>query len=66
MNGNTTEQKNLLSVDDAARFSAVSQSTVRRWIKSEGLQHYRAGKQIRIDPDDLLKFLRSGTSSPPL
>lgn len=60
MNSNETGEERLLSIDDAARFAAVSQSTVRRWIKSEGLRHYRAGRQIRIDRNDLLKFLRAG------
>lgn len=66
MKCNGTEGASLLSVDDAARFAAVSQSTVRRWIRSEGLPHFRAGKLLRIDRDELLKFLRIGASKPGL
>lgn len=58
----TDAPKSLLSVEGAARFALVSETTVRRWIKLNELPHYRAGKQIRIAPEDLLKFLSNGSS----
>lgn len=57
----TTPPKSLklLSVKEAADYSKVSTPTVRRWIKAGHLKIYRAGRQIRIDEDDLIYFLSS-------
>jgi excisionase family DNA binding protein len=52
----------LLSVKQAAAFAVVSKSTVRRWLKGDGLPFYRAGRQIRIDKRDLVNFLRNSVS----
>jgi excisionase family DNA binding protein len=49
--------RNLRSIKDAALFCKVSTQTIRRAIKSGHLQIYRAGKQIRIDEADLIKYL---------
>jgi excisionase family DNA binding protein len=48
---------NLLSVKESAGYAKVSTQTIRRAIKSGHLQIYRAGKQIRIDETDLIKYL---------
>jgi excisionase family DNA binding protein len=48
---------NLLTIKDSAIYCKVSTQTIRRAIKSGHLQIYRAGKQIRIDEADLLKYL---------
>ena len=52
----------LLSIADVARRCQVSGKTVRRWIDAEELVAYRLGRQWRIDPADLQKFLESRRS----
>jgi excisionase family DNA binding protein len=49
----------LLTIKEAAAFAKVSTQTVRRWIKAGMLKIYRAGRQIRINESDLVKFLSS-------
>ena len=46
-----------LTVKGAAHYALVSQSTIRRWIRDDGLPVYKAGRQIRINPRDLVKFM---------
>ena len=46
----------LLTVKDAAVYARVSEQTIRRWITA-GLKIYRAGRQIRIDEQDLVGFI---------
>lgn len=48
----------LLTVRQAATFSQVSQPTIRRWIRSDGLAAYRSKGRVRIDKADLVKFLK--------
>jgi excisionase family DNA binding protein len=48
---------NFRTIKESAAFCKVSTQTIRRAIKSGHLQIYRAGKQIRIDEADLLKYL---------
>lgn len=50
----------LLTVRQAAIFAQVSQPTIRRWIREEGLPAYRSKERgrVRIDKADLLKFLK--------
>jgi excisionase family DNA binding protein len=47
----------LMTVAEAAVYAKVSQPTIRRWIRCEGLVAYGGPKRIRIDRVDLLKFL---------
>jgi excisionase family DNA binding protein len=47
----------LLSVKEAAHYTKVSTQTLRRAMKAGRLKFYRAGKQIRIDEDDLIQYL---------
>lgn len=49
----------LLSVEQAAAFLGVAQITIRRWLKAGIIPSFRAGKQIRIDRAELLKFLQN-------
>ena len=46
-----------LSVEEAARFIYVSQSTVRNWIKKKYFPVYRYGRLIRIERSDLQRFI---------
>jgi len=50
----------LLTARQAASFAQVSQATVRRWIRDEGLRAYRSKERgrVRIDKADLVKFLK--------
>ena len=47
----------LLTLREAAEYAKVSIQTVRRWIKAGHIKIYRAGRQIRIDESDLIRFL---------
>jgi excisionase family DNA binding protein len=60
--GDSPRLSRLLSVKQAAEYTIVSQSTIRRWLK-DGLPFFRVRKQIRIDQQDLVKFLRAGGSN---
>src|ERR671914_3086801 len=59
------KQKDLLSVEDVARYFGVGQMTVYRWCKEGRLQCIKLGKQWRIRREALKDFLsqheRSGT-----
>lgn len=48
----------LLSIKRAGGYAGVSVSTVRRWIKDDCHRTYRAGRQHRIDGNDLVTFMR--------
>lgn len=48
----------LMTVLQAAHFAQVSQPTIRRWIRCDGLAVYRSKGRVRIDKSDLVKFLR--------
>ena len=52
----------LLTVRQAAHFAGVSQPTIRRWIREDGLSSYRSKERgrVRIDKVDLVKFLKGG------
>jgi excisionase family DNA binding protein len=47
----------LRTIKESAEYCKVSTQTIRRAIKAGHLQIYRAGKQIRIDEADLIKYL---------
>jgi excisionase family DNA binding protein len=51
------KQLTLLTLQEAAIYARVSVSTIRRWVCDEGLRVYKAGRQIRIDEMDLVRFL---------
>ena len=47
-----------LSVGQAAAYAGVSPITIRRWIKTKAFLCHRAGKQWKIDPKELVSFMR--------
>src|ERR671914_1013508 len=51
------KQKDLLSVEDVARYFGVGQMTVYRWCKEGRLQCIKLGKQWRIRREALEDFL---------
>ena len=50
--------ESFLTVKRAAHYAAVSEPSIRRWIKAKRLPCFRAGNQIRIDPRDIVNFMR--------
>lgn len=50
----------LMTVSQAAQFAQVSQPTIRRWIRCEGLAAYRSRGRVRIDKADVVRFLKGG------
>ncbi len=48
----------LLTIKDVAEVCVVSTKTVRRWIQSGELPAIRLGRQWRIVPKDLARFIR--------
>jgi excisionase family DNA binding protein len=50
-------QLNLLTLQEVAAYARVSISTVRRWVRDEGLPFYKARRQKRVDEKKLVKFL---------
>lgn len=52
----------LMTVSQAAQFAQVSQPTIRRWIRCEGLAAYRSRGRVRIDKADVVQFLKGGTA----
>lgn len=52
----------LLTITDVAEVLQVSTKTVRRWIANGDLPAHRLGRQWRIAPAELERFLRSNIS----
>ena len=52
-----TERQRLLSIKDAAEFLGLSTKTVGRWIKAGELNAHQLGRQWRISPEDINRFL---------
>ena len=48
----------LLTVTDVAKLVKVHDRTVRRWIERGELAVLRAGGRVRIEREELLRFLR--------
>lgn len=46
------------SIEEAAKMLKVAYLTVYRWIQSNKLTAYKAGKQYRIKQEDLQVFLK--------
>lgn len=49
----------LLTITQAAAYLAVSRPTLRRIIDRKAFPVYRIGRQIRIDKQDLVNFLKN-------
>lgn len=45
------------SIGEVAKLLKVAYLTVYRWIQSDKLRTYKAGKQYRIKQEDLEKFI---------
>ena len=53
------ESQRLISVKEAAARLGVHEKTVRRWITGGELRAHRLGRQWRVAPVELERFLRS-------
>jgi excisionase family DNA binding protein len=47
----------LVSVNTAAYLTGESSGVIYRWIRDCGMPHYRFGGAIRVDMDDLVKWV---------
>lgn len=53
----------LYDVNDAARQLAVSPWTVRAWIRQGKLRPVRIGRLVRLDEDELSRFVASNKAA---
>ncbi len=51
--------KKLLSVSEVAEFLGVPEGTIRYWVFTRKIRHYKIGRHLRFDKEDLEKFLES-------
>ena len=51
-----------LSIKEVAAFFRVSEKTVRRWIAAGQLVAHKLGRQWRIAPDEIERFLATRSS----
>jgi excisionase family DNA binding protein len=56
----TATHRPLLRVRDAAEKANVSERTIRRLIRKGELPALRVGGQVRLDPDELERWLYGG------
>ncbi len=52
-----TKAPSLLSISEVAAYFQVSKKTVRRWIASESLHAHQLGRQWRVAPEEIERFL---------
>lgn len=48
--------KELLTLKEACKFLNISESTIRRWIKSKKIKAIQVGRPYFFDKDDLKKL----------
>ena len=52
-----SQSTRMRSIREAAEFFGVSEKTVRRWIESGQLEAHQLGRQWRIAPEEIERFL---------
>ena len=52
-----SRQSRMMSIRELAKFFGVSEKTVRRWIESGQLEAHQLGRQWRIAPEEIERFL---------
>ena len=55
-----TNAKSLLTIEQAAVELDKSPVTIRRYVQTGKLAHYRIGGEVRIDPADIAAFIAAG------
>lgn len=53
----------LMSVETAALKFGVSEKTLRNWYQHEGLNSYKRGRRVLLDPNDIREFMRRDSNS---
>lgn len=51
------EAPEILNADEMAQYLDLSKQTIYKLIKEESMPHYRAGKSIRFNLEEVLKWL---------
>ncbi len=54
--------KSLLTLNEAADRLNISRSTMLRWLKTGKIAGVKMGRDWRIDPDDLDRFIEASKS----
>ena len=44
---------------EAAKYLAVSQRTLEKWVKADAVPHYRIGSRVYFDEASLFKWIQS-------
>jgi excisionase family DNA binding protein len=52
----------MISIRDAAGFFSVDEKTVRRWIAKGDIEAHKLGRQWRISPEEVERFLATRKS----
>ena len=52
-----SRRSRMMSIREVAEFFGVSEKTVRRWIQSGQLEAHQLGRQWRIAPEEIERFL---------
>ena len=60
----TIERAGLLTVQEAARFLAVSVSTLYGWVWQRRIPFVKIGRALRFDPRDLEAFIEANKQLP--
>jgi len=55
-----SDTKELISVDEAARLARCHANTMRVWIKTGAIRHYKRGGRYFLNPDDVLAMFAQG------
>ena len=58
--GSTAGSSPFVTVKEAARLARVDEKTVRKWVSTQEVTEYRAGRGVRILLSELEEFLRDG------
>ena len=48
-----------MTYSDTADFLSVSERTVRRWVRSKNIPHYKIGRRVYFTEADLLRWIES-------
>jgi excisionase family DNA binding protein len=51
------------SVEEIARYLAVSKESIYRWLEREKIPAHRVGKQWRFKPSEIDRWVKSGNAS---
>jgi excisionase family DNA binding protein len=51
------QEPKLLSLRDAASRLTVAVPTLRRWLRQRRLGHIRCGRAVRIEPEEIERFI---------